>query len=88
MLLQMFIILRPINIAKEIIGTKDTLTVMEFVNEHLSEYSAQFRDEREIISECFVAHYTEHIHNSFADCFVEKCRQISKGVDSDENVFK
>lgn len=72
--------IKPLDVAKRILETESTIRVLQYVEESLSLYSAEYPDGKEIISECFSAHYSR-VDNEFASAFVKACM---RGGDLDE----
>ena len=69
--------INPVAIAFELLNTKNRVKVLEYLTDELSIYSTEYDDGREIISECFSAHYSG-VSICFADDFTAKCIQLSK----------
>lgn len=67
--------LTPLEIAKEIKSEMESAEILEFLQENISQYAADYEDGRECISECFSAYYS-NIDNSFAKEYVNKCKEI------------
>ena len=68
--------IRPIEIAKEIIGTDSSTEVIQYVKRHLSTYAAEKKNGVEIIAEAYAAVYGSEHPCEFALKFVEKCDKI------------
>ncbi len=69
--------------ALKILNTYSRIKVMEYLSDHLSLYSTEYEDGREIIAESFSAYYG-HTGNVFAYAFVEACKTLAKEADSYE----
>lgn len=67
-----------LEIAKDILKTNSCVEVIEYVKENLSLYSAEYKDGREIISECFSGYYS-NVNNCFAKDFVKRCIELRGG---------
>lgn len=67
----------PMEIAKCILFNTDESEIIRYVKSKVSLYASDFEDGREFISECFSAYYS-NIDNSFAEEYVNKCKELGK----------